>query len=116
MANSHIKHNDITSLKIDGVWFREGKELQQGIVNAFQTLQTDPRDLRANIEGILFSKMDEREAACLEVSFMEEEVVSALHELNGEIAPSPYGYTTEFWQFSWDKVKDEVMTIFKEFS
>ena len=46
---------------------------------------------------------------------MEEEVVSALRELNGEKALGPDGYTAAFWQFSWDIVKDEAMTVFMDF-
>ena len=46
---------------------------------------------------------------------MEEEVVSALRELNGEKALGPDGYTAAFWQFSWDIVKDEAMTVFRDF-
>ena len=100
MANSHRKHNDIIRLKINGVWFREGHDLQQGIVDAFQTLLIDLRDCRANLEGLVFSKLEEREVVSLELPFTEEEVVSALRELNGEKASGPDGYTTAFWQFS----------------
>ena len=115
ITNSHRKHNDITRLKINGVWFREGHGLQQGIVDGFQTLLTDPLDWRANLEGLVISKLEEREAISLELSFMEEEVVSALRELNGEKALEPDVYTTAVWQFSWDIVKDEVMAVFTDF-
>ena len=46
---------------------------------------------------------------------MEEEVFVSLHELNGEKATGPNGYTIAFWQFNWVTVKGEVMTIFKDF-
>ena len=29
--------------------------------------------------------------------------------------PGPNGYTTAFWQFSWDTVKVQVMAVFKDF-
>ena len=44
---------------------------------------------------------------------MEEEITFALHELNGEKAPSSDGYTAAFWQFNWETVK--VMVVFKDF-
>ena len=47
--------------------------------------------------------------------FSEEEVVIALQELNGENALCPDGYTAAFWHFSWDTVKAEVMTVFRDF-
>ena len=81
MDNFHKKHNDITRLKIKGVWFREGHDLQHGIVISFQTLLTEPRDWRANLEGLAFSKLDEREVVSLELPFTGEEVVIALSEL-----------------------------------
>ena len=75
----------------------------------------DLGDWRANIEELFFSKLDEQEAASLELPFTEEEVVSALHELNGEKAPGSDGYTVAFWLFSWDTIKDEVMVVFRDF-
>ena len=115
MANSHRKHNDITRLRFNGGCFREGHDLQQGIVDAFQSLLSDPGDWRANLEGLVFSKLEEQEAISLELPFTEEEVVSALRELNGEKALGSDGYTAAFWQFSWDIVKDEVMAVFRDF-
>ena len=86
MANSHIKHGEMIGLKIDGIWHIEGQDLQQGIVNTFQSLLVDPGDWRANAEGLTFSKLEDQEAARLEKPFTEEEFFSALHELNGEKA------------------------------
>ena len=115
MANSHKKHNEMTGLKIDGIWHREGQDMQQGIVNAFQTLLSDPRDWKPNLEGLTFSKLENQEPAVLELPFSKEEVFRALHELNGEKTYGPDGYTAAFWQFSWDTIKDDVMTTFRDF-
>ena len=97
MENSHQRHNDITRLKINGVWFMEGHNLQQGIVSAFKTLLTDPVDWKANLEGLSFSKLEDREAAGLELPFTRKAIFYALHELNGEKAPGLDGYTTALW-------------------
>ena len=96
MANSPRKHNDVTRLKINSVWFREGHDFKQGVVGAFQTLLSYPRDWRANLEGLIFSKLDEHKAVNLEKPFTEEEVTFVLHELNGEKAPGLDGYTIAF--------------------
>ena len=100
MANSHRNHNEMARLKIDGIWHREGHDLKEGIVNAFQTLLFDPRDWRANLEGLTFSKLESQKVAVLELPFLEEEVFQALHELNGDKAPGSNRYTTNFWQFN----------------
>ena len=115
MAYSHRRHNDITSLKINGVWVREGQDLKQGIVDAFQTLLTYLGVWRAKLEGLVFSKIDESEAGSLELHFTEEEVWTTLSELNGEKALGPDEYITAFWQFSWDFFKNDIVAVFKDF-
>ena len=69
MSNSHKKHSEMIGLKIDGVWHMDGQDLQQGIVNIFQSLLTDPGDWRANVEGLIFSKLEDQEAVRLEKPF-----------------------------------------------
>ena len=61
------------------------------------------------MEGMIFAKLEDQEAARLEKPFTEEEVFFTLHELNGEKAPGPYEYTFAFWQFSWKTVKGELV-------
>ena len=40
---------------------------------------------------------------------------STLCEMNGDKATGPDGFTTAFWQFYWDIVKDEIIRMFREF-
>ena len=51
----------------------------------------------------------------LESLFTEDEVHTALMEMNGDKAHSPDGFTTAFWQSCWDFVKEEILEMFKEF-
>ncbi|XP_059597084.1 uncharacterized protein LOC132254750 [Vitis vinifera] len=60
-------------------------------------------------------RIDGEEAARLEEAFTEEEVFSALSDVNGDKAPGPDRLSLSFWQFSWDFVKEEVMGFLKEF-
>ena len=62
-----------------------------------------------------FSKLEELEAARLELPFSEEEVHTAMFNLNGDKAPRPCGFTATFWLFSWDIVKLDIMDLFKYF-
>ena len=57
MTNFHRRHNEMTSLKIEEVWHRESQDMQQGIVNAFQSLLAYPGDWRSNVNGLTFSKL-----------------------------------------------------------
>ena len=65
--------------------------------------------------GLFFPRLNEDEAADLEVPFSLEEVQSTLSDLNGDKAPNPDGLTLVFWQFSWDIFKEDVMRMFQEF-
>ena len=47
--------------------------------------------------------------------FSEEEIHSALLELNGDKATGPDGFTVAFWQACWDFVKEKILELFKEF-
>ena len=49
------------------------------------------------------------------VFFTEDEVHTALMEMNEDKAPGPDGFTMAFWQSCWDFVKEEILEMFKEF-
>ncbi|RVW26614.1 hypothetical protein CK203_103918 [Vitis vinifera] len=51
----------------------------------------------------------------LGTTFSEEEILSALMEMNGDKAPGPDDFTMAFWQRCWVIVKEEVLEMFKEF-
>ncbi|RVW37823.1 Transposon TX1 uncharacterized 149 kDa protein [Vitis vinifera] len=66
-------------------------------------------------KGLDFNRIGDEEAARLEEVFSEEEVFSALSDLNGDKASGPNGFPLSFWQFCWDFVKEKVMGFLKEF-
>ncbi|RVW72046.1 Transposon TX1 uncharacterized 149 kDa protein [Vitis vinifera] len=86
-----------------------------GDVKAFQhQLREDP-GWRADLEGLQLKSLDLSEAEALEVPFTEEEIFSALMDMNGDKALGPDGFTMAFWQVCWDFIKEEVVELFKEF-
>ena len=70
---------------------------------------------RAEIDGLPFSTLSPEEASSLELPFREEEVFTALNEVDGDKAPSPDGFSIAFWQASWYFVKGEIMEMFLGF-
>ena len=96
MTNSHMRRNHLTNLRIDRVWATKESILKHKIVSAFKALLTDPSDRRASIDGLSFSRINEKEAARLEMPFSEEEVHLALCEMNDDKALGPDGFTTTF--------------------
>ena len=97
MANSRKRRSNIERIRIKGVWVNGEEEARIGIVNAFKELLSNPGVWRASPEGLNFSKLEELEAARLELPFFEEEVQTALFDLNGDEAPGPDGFTVAFW-------------------
>ena len=73
-------------MRINGEWATEESVLRMDIVDAFKSLLSDPGDWRASTKGLSFSRINEVEASNLERPFTEEEVLSALFDLNGDKA------------------------------
>ena len=115
MENAHRRNNSLDRIKINGVWMTEGQEVREGIVNAFQHLLSEEPGWRADIEGLYLNRLNSCEAGVLELPFTEEEIHSALMEMNGDKASGPDGFTVAFWQACWDFVKKEIVDLFKEF-
>ena len=89
--------------------------MREGIVNAFQHLLSEELGWRVDIEGMHLNRLNSREVEVLELPFIEEEIYSALMEMNGDKAPGSNGFTVAFWQACWDFVKEEIVNLFKEF-
>ena len=87
--------------------------MREGIVQNFQQLLTEEPGWKADIEGLHLQSLNSSEADGLEVPFTEEEIHSALLDMNGDKAPRPDGFTVAFWQFYWDFVKKEIVGLFK---
>ena len=85
------------------------------MVSAFQHLLLDPGGWRPSVDGLVFDRLEGEEAARLEEPFSVKEVVSALFDLSGDKASGPDGSSLAFWQSSWDLVKEEVMSFFRDF-
>ncbi|RVX19221.1 hypothetical protein CK203_008528 [Vitis vinifera] len=115
MTNAHRRNNYLDRIKINGVWMTEEQEVREGIVNAFWHLLSEEPGWRADIEGLYLNHLNSREAEVLELPFTEEEIHSALMEMNGDKALGPDGFTVAFWQACWDFVKEEIVDFFKQF-
>ena len=85
------------------------------MVNAFRSLLSNPGHLCPPLSGLQCETLENLDAFTLEVSFTkeEDEVLGALLGCSGDKAPGPNGFSMAFWQFSWDFVKDDVMSFFK---
>ena len=96
MANAHRRRNTMDRIKVSGVWLSEEQEVRTGIVEVFQQLLTEDSEWKADIGGLFLDQISQQEADTLELPFIEEEVHSALMDMNGDKAPGPDGFTVVF--------------------
>jgi len=59
--------------------------------------------------------VSEEENEVLVAPFSEEEVKMAIFDMEHNKAPGPDGFPVEFYQFFWDVVKQDLMSLFYEF-
>ena len=115
MAKAHHNNNSLDKIKTDGVWLLEEQEVREGIANAYQQMLSEDLGWKADIGRIQLDQISQQEAENLEIPFFENEIHSALMEMNGDKAFGPDGFTMAFWQSCWDFVKVKILEMFKEF-
>ncbi|RVW40408.1 putative ribonuclease H protein [Vitis vinifera] len=86
MASAHRRNNAMGSIKVNGEWLVEEQEVKEGIVNSFQQLLTEDMAWQADIGNIQVGCISQQDAECIEVPFVENEIHSALMEMNGDKA------------------------------
>ena len=96
MANSHFRKNTIARIKINGVWISDELKLRKGIAYAWQAWLSDDMAWRAEIDGLPFATLSPEEASSLELPFREEEVFTAIKEMDGDKVSGPDGFTMAF--------------------
>ena len=70
MANSYRRRNNISKLKINGVWVTEKEDLRQGKADAYKTMLSDLDEWRASPDGLDFCRLIEPEATRMEVPLL----------------------------------------------
>ncbi|RVW54794.1 hypothetical protein CK203_071987 [Vitis vinifera] len=83
-------------IKINGVWLSEEKEVREGVANAYKYLLIENSDWKADIERLQLEQISQQEAENLEHPFSEDEIHSALMEMNGT---KPQDRTDLLWHF-----------------
>ena len=76
---------------------------------------TEEESQRPLLDGLDFSMISDEDAAWLERSFDDDEVVGVVLGFNGDKAPGPDGFTMGFFQSCWDVVKADIMAFLNDF-
>ena len=111
MANAHRRRNYVDRITINGIWYSEENAIKEGVVRAFQSFLSDLGDWCPTLTWLWYEILEAQDALKLEKSFSEEEVFDVLLGFSGDKALGPDRFSIAFWQFSWDFVKDEVMSF-----
>ena len=107
MANSHLKKNTIARIKINGDWITDELELRKGIADACQAWLSDDLAWRVEIGGLPFATLSPEVVGILEMPFREEEIFTAINEMDGDKALGPKASCHSF--------KGEIMEMFRDF-
>ena len=70
-------------IKVNGIWLSEEQEVRTGIAGAFKQLLTEDSEWKADKGGLNLNQINQQEADTLEFPFTENEVHSALMDMNG---------------------------------
>ncbi|KAJ9685002.1 hypothetical protein PVL29_017148 [Vitis rotundifolia] len=97
MATAHRRRNSLNRIRINGVWLSEEQEIREGIANAFHQMLSEDSKWKADIGGLNLKQISPQEAESMELPFSNNEVHSALLDMNGDKAPGPDGFTMAFW-------------------
>ncbi|RVX11281.1 LINE-1 reverse transcriptase-like [Vitis vinifera] len=92
MASAHRRHNAMDRIKVNGEWLVEEQEVREGVVNSFQQLLTEDMGWQADIGSIPVGCISLQDAESLETPFAENEIHSALMEMNGDKALAGWLY------------------------
>jgi hypothetical protein len=114
-ANSNHRKNFIEHMSHGEVKWETQEEIWKGTVNFYKGLYAERASWRLVLGGVEFNSLEEADTLHLECPFSKEEVVIALHQISGENALGPNGFTLAFFHHCWDVVKVEVLNTIKEF-
>ena len=72
--------------------------MREGVANAYHQMLLENSKWKADNKRLQLDHLSLQEAEFLELPFSEDEVRSALVEMNGDKTPGPDGFTVAFWQ------------------
>uniref|UniRef100_A0A2N9HC19 Reverse transcriptase zinc-binding domain-containing protein n=1 Tax=Fagus sylvatica TaxID=28930 RepID=A0A2N9HC19_FAGSY len=115
VANSNRRFNSIDHLMVNGTVTTDQSEIGEGLVSFYKGLFSDDEVRRPLLDGLEFSSIEETDRIILDRQFTEDEVWGVVRNMSGEKAPGPDGFSLVFFQSCWDIIKQDVMSVFRDF-
>ena len=66
MANAHKRRNNVDQIRINGVWYSKENGISEGIMNAFRSLLSNPRDWHPPLFGLQCEMLQSMDVDALE--------------------------------------------------
>jgi hypothetical protein len=115
LANSHMRHNLIESLMVDGNMTDETTIIQYHIVNFYKKLYCEQYRWRPKADDLSFLSIDDGERIWMEREFEECEVWEVVTNFKGDKALGPDGFTIAFFRKCWEVLKVAIMMVLRDF-
>lgn len=98
VANSNMRRfNSITCLEVEGDVVEDPDDISANIVQFYTSLYVEPFHWRPSLDEFEFDSVSKGEMVWFERPFKEDEVARVVHDLNGDKAPCPDGFTFPFY-------------------
>ena len=95
--------------------YKDDLKMAGQVVQFYKTLYKETEEWRPFVEGLEFDQIEGIKRDWLEWRFEREEILRVVKELEGDKAPSPYGFTMAFYHHCWGVVERDVLAVFEEF-
>ena len=116
VANGRRNKNFIKFLENErGLVLDNSKSITEEILLYFKKLYLSPPGKSWRVEGINWSPISGESASRLDSPFSEEEIFTAIFQLDRDKAPGPDGFTIAVFQNFWDVIKEDLVRVFVEF-
>ena len=91
------------------------ESITEEILLYFEKLYSGPIGESCRVEGLDWSPISEESASRMDSPFTEEEISTAIFQLDRDKAPGPDGFTIAVFQDCWDVIKEDLVRVFAEF-
>ena len=114
-ANSRQRHNNISSIRLQGILTTDMAMIKQGAVTFYEQLYSEEEKWRPRLDNVVFPHISRAESNLMERDISESEVVAAIKQLAKEKSPGPDGFPLLFFSHFWELIKFDFMALVTDF-
>ena len=115
LLNHNRRNNFIHGISKNGLWITNPLDIQTAARDFFKTKFSCLPFRCPSFICRNFKKLDQVQAAYLEVSFTLGELKKAVWDMGSDKAPGPYGFSFAFFKKYWEIIKGDLFLAAKYF-